>query len=66
MLPSRSGVLAEATNTLIKAFSSVFFLSIYNILSQHMMDKKVTNNKQKVKSNEQRAKANEQRAKSKG
>ena len=61
MLPSRPGILAEATSTLIKTFSTVFFLNLHYTFITYDGRK---SNKQRVKSNAQSAKSNEQRAKS--
>ena len=61
MLPSCPGILAEATSTLIKTFSSVFFLNLHYTFITYDGRK---SNKQRAKSNAQSAKSNEQRAKS--
>ena len=61
MLPSRPGILAEATSTLIKTFSTVFFLNLHYTFITYDGRK---SNKQRAKSNAQSAKSNEQRVKS--
>ena len=61
MLPSHPGILAEATSTLIKTFSTVFFLNLHYTFITYDGRK---SNKQRAKSNAQSAKSNEQRAKS--
>ena len=79
MLSSHSGHLTEASSTLIKTFSIVFFLNLYHTYDWRKSNEQRTkskeqraksneqraeSNKQRVKSNEQRAKSNERRAKS--
>ena len=61
MLPSRPGILAEATSTLIKTFSTVFFLNLHYTFITYDGRK---SNKQRAKSNAQSAKSNEQQSKS--
>ena len=58
---SRSGILDEATSTLIKTFSIVIFLNLYYTFRTYDGQK---SNEQQVKSNEQRAKSTEQQARS--
>ena len=61
MLTLRSWILAEATITLVKTFSIVFFLNFYYTFITYDGPK---GNEQRAESNDQRVKSNEQRAKS--
>ena len=75
MIPSRSGILAEALSTLIKTFLIVILLNLYytfitydgpksNEQRAKINEKRTKSNQQQTKCNEQRAKSNEQQAKS--
>ena len=71
MLPTRSEILAEAKNTLTRAFSIVFFLNLnytlitYDVRKSKNNEQKVTSNEQKIMSDNQRITSNQRKKRAK-